>query len=77
MSAFAKAIEQDSIAMQELIQKNRLDEAHKTLPPSDLEVFDLLAKGYDNKELVNTIGISLSTVIEHNQRGCISCACTL
>ncbi len=65
LSAVARAIEQDSIAMQELIQKNRLDEALKTLSPRELQVFNLLAKGYGNKELVNALGISLSTVKEY------------
>jgi two-component system response regulator TtrR len=65
ISAVAKAIEQDSIAMQELIRKSRLSETLKTLSPRELEVFHLLAKGYGNKELVDALGISLSTVKEY------------
>ena len=65
LSAVARAIEQDSIAMQELIQKTRLGEALKTLSPRELQVFNLLVKGYGNKELVNALGISLSTVKEY------------
>jgi len=65
ISAVAKAIEQDSIAMQELIRKSRLAETLKTLSPRELEVFHLLAKGYGNKELVDALGISLSTVKEY------------
>jgi len=65
LSAVARGIEQDSIAMQGLIQKTRLDEALKTLSPRELQVFNLLAKGYGNKELVNALGISLSTVKEY------------
>jgi FixJ family two-component response regulator len=65
LSTVAKAIEQDSIAMQELIRKSRLAEALKTLSPRELQVFHLLAKGYGNKELVEALGISLSTVKEY------------
>jgi FixJ family two-component response regulator len=65
LSAVARGIEQDSIAMQGLIQKTRLDEALKTLSPRELQVFNLLAKGYGNKELVDALGISLSTVKEY------------
>jgi FixJ family two-component response regulator len=65
LSAVERAIEQDSIAMQELIRKSRLIEALKTLSPRELQVFNLLEKGYGNKELVEALGISLSTVKEY------------
>jgi len=65
LSAVERGIEQDSIAMQGLIQKTRLDESLKSLSPRELQVFNLLAKGYGNKELVNALGISLSTVKEY------------
>ena len=65
LTTIVKAIEQDSIAMQELIRKSRLAEALKTLSPRELQVFHLLAKGYGNKELVEALGISLSTVKEY------------
>lgn len=65
LAAVAKAIEKDSIAMQEVIRKSRLAEALKTLSPRELQVFHLLAKGYGNKELVEALGISLSTVKEY------------
>jgi FixJ family two-component response regulator len=65
LGAVAKAIEQDSIAMQELIRKTRLTEALKNLSPREQQVFKLLAKGYGNKELVDALGISLSTVKEY------------
>ena len=65
LSAVAKAIEYDSIAMQELIRKTRLTEALKTLSPREKQVFDLLAKGYGNKELVDGLGVSLSTAKEY------------
>lgn len=65
LSAVAKAIEQDSIAMQELIRKNSLVAALKTLSPRERQVFNLLAKGYGNRELVEALGISLPTVKEY------------
>jgi FixJ family two-component response regulator len=65
LSSVARAIEKDSIAMQEIIRKNRLEEALKTLSPRELQVFHLLAKGYGNKELVDALGISLATVKEY------------
>jgi FixJ family two-component response regulator len=65
LSTVAKAIEQDSIAMQELIRKSQLAEALKGLSPRERQVFELLAKGYGNKELVNELGISLPTVKEY------------
>ena len=65
LSAVARAIEQDTNAMQELIRKSQLTEALKTLSPRERQVFELLAKGYGNKELVDELGISLPTVKEY------------
>ncbi|MBU3578132.1 response regulator transcription factor [Polynucleobacter sp. UK-Kesae-W10] len=65
LSAVEKAIEQDAIVMMELIRKTRLAEALKKLSPRERQVFDLLAKGYGNKELVDELGISLPTVKEY------------
>ena len=65
LSAVAKALEQDSVAMQELIRKSQLAEALKSLSPRERQVFDLLAKGYGNKELVDELGIALSTAKEY------------
>ena len=65
LSTVAKALEQDSVAMQEVIRKSQLAEALKTLSPRERQVFDLLAKGYGNKELVDELGIALSTAKEY------------
>ena len=65
LSTVAKAIEQDTVAMQELIRKSQLAEALKTLSPRERQVFELLTKGYGNKELVDELGISLPTVKEY------------
>ena len=65
LSAVAKAIEQDSIAMHELIRASSIAVALKTLSPRERQVFNLLAKGYGNRELVEALGISLPTVKEY------------
>lgn len=65
LGAVEKAIEKDTIAMQELIRKARLTEALKKLSPRERQVYDLLAKGYGNKELVDALSISLPTVKEY------------
>jgi FixJ family two-component response regulator len=65
LSAVAKAIEQDSIAMHEVIRASSIAAALKTLSPRERQVFNLLAKGYGNRELVEELGISLPTVKEY------------
>jgi len=65
LTTVAKAIEKDAIAMQDLIQKNQLSEALRALSPRERQVFDLLAKGYGNKELVETLGVTLYTAKEY------------
>ena len=65
LSTVAKAIEQDAIAMQELMRINQFSEALKMLSPRERQVFELLAKGYSNNELVRTLGISLYTAKEY------------
>jgi len=65
LGAVAKAIEQDSVTMQALVRKSQLTEALKALSPRERQVFELLAKGYGNKELVDELGISLPTVKEY------------
>lgn len=65
LAAVAKAIEQDTIAMQKIIRKNHLEAALETLSPRERQVYDLLAKGFGNRELVEALGISLPTVKEY------------
>ena len=65
LSAIERAIEKDAVAMKEHIRKTRLAEALKKLSPRERQVFELLAKGYGNKELVDEMGISLPTVKEY------------
>lgn len=65
LETVAKAIEQDAVVMQGLIQKAQLSEKLKSLSPRERQVFELLAKGYGNRELVEAIGISLPTAKQY------------
>lgn len=64
-SAVAKAMEKDTIAMNDHIRKAQLAEGLKGLSPRERQVFELMAKGYGNKELVEALGVSLPTVKEY------------
>ena len=64
-SVVAKAMEKDIIAMTDHIRKAQLTESLKILSPRERQVFELMAKGYGNKELVEALGVSLSTVKEY------------
>jgi FixJ family two-component response regulator len=64
-SVVAKAMEKDIIAMTDHIRKAQLTESLKILSPRERQVFELMAKGYGNKELVEALGVSLPTVKEY------------
>jgi FixJ family two-component response regulator len=64
-SVVAKAMEKDIIAMTDHIRKAQLTESLKNLSPRERQVFELMAKGYSNKELVEALGVSLPTVKEY------------
>jgi FixJ family two-component response regulator len=64
-SVVAKAMEKDIIAMTNHIRKAQLTESLKILSPRERQVFELMAKGYGNKELVEALGVSLPTVKEY------------
>jgi FixJ family two-component response regulator len=64
-SVAAKAMEKDIIAMTDHIRKAQLTESLKILSPRERQVFELMAKGYGNKELVEALGVSLPTVKEY------------
>jgi len=64
-SVVAKAMEKDTIAMTDHIRKAQLAESLKGLSPRERQVFELMAKGYGNKELVEALGISLLTVKQY------------
>jgi FixJ family two-component response regulator len=65
LSAVAKATEQSMMAGHELARDARFAEALKTLTPRERQVFSLMAKGYDNKQLVNELGLALPTVKQY------------
>ena len=64
-SVVAKAMEKDTIAMADHIRKAEVAKSLKGLSPRERQIFELMAKGYGNKELVEALGISLPTVKEY------------
>jgi FixJ family two-component response regulator len=65
LSAVARAMEQSKTVMHEADRQTRLAAAFKTLTPRERQVFSLMAKGYDNKLLVNELGLALPTVKQY------------
>jgi FixJ family two-component response regulator len=65
LSAVARAMEQSKMAMHEADRQTRLAVALKILTPRERQVFGLMAQGYDNKQLVNELGLALSTVKQY------------
>jgi two-component system response regulator FixJ len=61
----ASALEHDRLQMQHLIQKARFEEARSHLSPREVQVHDLLLKGYGNREIVESLGISLPTAKQY------------
>ena len=51
--------------MHEVDRQTRLATALKTLTMRERQVFGLMAKGYDNKQLVNELGLALPTVKQY------------
>lgn len=65
LSAVAKGIEIDSVAMQKLIKKAAFEQKLKILSPRELQVFNFLALGFNNNELMDELKISLPTVKQY------------
>jgi FixJ family two-component response regulator len=65
LSAVAKAIELDIQKMREVVRQAEFIQKLASLSPRERQVFGLLAKGYSNAELVEELGIALSTVKEY------------
>ena len=65
LSAVARAMEQSKTVMHKANHQIRLAAALKTLTPRERQVFGLMAKGYDNKQLVNELGLALPTVKQY------------
>jgi len=65
LAAVAKAIELDVQQMHDLVRQSEFAQKLAALSPRERQVFGLLAKGYSNTELVNELGVALSTVKEY------------
>ena len=65
LSAVAKGIEIDSTAMQNVIRLSEFNEKLKKLSPRERQVFQLLSQGLSNKELMESLNISLPTVKQY------------
>lgn len=65
LSAVAKGIEIDSKGMQKLVKKASFDQKLKILSPRELQVFNLLALGLNNNELMDELKIALPTVKQY------------
>jgi FixJ family two-component response regulator len=65
LTTVARAMEQSKMAMHEADRQTRLAAALNTLTPRERQVFGLMAKGYDNKQLVNELGLALPTVKQY------------
>lgn len=65
LAAVSKAIELDIQQMHALVRQSEFVQKLAALSPRERQVFVLLAKGYSNTELVNELGVALSTVKEY------------
>ena len=65
LAAVAKGIEIDSAVMKNVIRVSELNEKLKILSPREHQVFEQLAKGFSNKELMERLNISLPTVKQY------------
>jgi len=65
MAAIARGIELDTQLMSKVIKLSEFEQKLAQLSPRERQVFDLLALGYSNSELVDELGIALSTVKEY------------
>ena len=65
LAAVAKGMEIDSTAMQNVIRVSEFNEKLKILSPRERQVFELLSQGFSNKELMESLNISLPTVKQY------------
>lgn len=61
----AGAVEKDRRQMQDFIRSARVAEARTLLSPREAQVHELLLKGFGNREIVETLGISLPTAKQY------------
>ena len=65
LSAVAKGIEIDALAMQKLVKKVAFEQKLKILSPRELQTFNLLVLGFNNTQIVNELQISLPTAKQY------------
>ncbi len=65
LRAIAAALERDRQQMQALIRRTRADTARSQLSPRETQVHDLLLQGFGNREIMETLGISLPTTKQY------------
>jgi len=65
LSTINRALELDASESQKRDDQNMVSEILKILTPRERQVFDLLAKGYSNGELVEALGIAMPTVKQY------------
>jgi FixJ family two-component response regulator len=75
VSAVTKALAVDSENIRRLRSAERLAILLGRLSPREREVFHLLAKGYNNQELVKQLGLSIETVKQYKQEVMRKCEC--
>lgn len=65
LSTINRALELEAAESQKRDDQNTVSEILKILTPRERQVFDLLAKGYSNGELVEALGIAMPTVKQY------------
>ena len=65
LSAIERALEFDKNKFKKEIIRNELNDNLKSLSPREREVYNLLARGFNNKELVESLSISLATAKQY------------
>ncbi len=75
VSAVTKALAVDSENIGRSKSAERLSTLLSRLSPREREVFRLLAKGFNNQELVKQLGLSIETVKQYKQEVMRKCEC--
>jgi FixJ family two-component response regulator len=68
LAAVSRGIEVDSINMRMVIRKAEFEAKLESLSPRERQVFDLLAKGYMNAELIEVLNIALPTAKQYKSQ---------
>ncbi len=68
LRAVVAGIEKDRIQMMQMIEKTRFDEAVSHLSPREVEVMQLLLKGFSNAEIMEALKISLPTAKQYKSQ---------